>query len=328
MKGLILKLVLLFILVVLVQLIVGHHRFEIDSRIESLDMQLKEGIDTLYLGDCTNTSHRKWETDRRTLASILEKKIPGHKLGVLTYNSYHMEIYLEFIRYIAKSKHRLKRVIIPINLRSFSPSWDRMPQYQFEKEKILLKGGMVAAFLRAFYRPLRLLGIDWYTISREEYLDTPVFKGTIQWGKVRDYNRIYLKKYSKEDIKGKILLFYMFSLSQEHRKIHSMISLARIGLQNNIQILFYITPIDYQSCEGYFPGEFTKRINENSLLIKNLLKKENTPVLDLSTALDSSCFTWTDTFYPNEQLNIMGREKVAEYLSLFLKEQIPNFKYF
>ena len=191
MKALILKLALLFILVILVQLVVGHHTFEIDSRIDSLDKQLKEGIDTLYLGDCTNTSHRKWERDRRTLAYILERKIPGNKLGVLTFNSYHMDIYLEFIRYIAKSKHKIKRVIIPINLRSFSPSWDRMPQYQFEKEKILLKRGIYALFLRAFYRPLRLLGIDWYTISREEYLDTPVFNGTLRCGKVRDYNRIY-----------------------------------------------------------------------------------------------------------------------------------------
>ncbi|UCH92565.1 MAG: hypothetical protein JSV88_20025 [Candidatus Aminicenantes bacterium] len=318
MKAFFIKFVLLLLLVVILQTLVGKYDIEF-KELERLDRYLREKVDVLYLGDCTDYTLSKQDKDRRTITRMLRDMNPGKRIRSIIHAAYQADIFLEFCRYIVKQEHQPKVIIIPINMRSFSPQWDRMPHYQFEKEKIILRGGLLSRLLYAFYKPLRAFRYDFRTISREEYLNTPVFDGTRQVGRIKDFEIISKDGNLEESIRRKLFLYYMFSLEAGHRKVKAMLEIARVLAAHDIRLIFYITPIDIQAGENYFPGSFGRRLKRNTSVIKELLAAQGLQVLDLSADLGSDGFSWKDRVYPSEQLSEKGRKYVAEQLNELLK---------
>jgi hypothetical protein len=143
-------------------------------------------------------------------------------------------------------------------------------------------------------------------------MDTPVFNRYQQVGTVKDFiNKSYLK-YSEKNIKNIILFYYMYGLLPQHRKVISLVETAKLLEENNIKGIFYFTPIDWETGEKYFPGEFAKRLNQNIQLIVSLMPKKGIELLNLSMDLKSDFFYWT--LYPNEHMTQQGRLYVAEQL--------------
>lgn len=329
MKKFIAKLTLFFVVTFFLQSLLGHYLlrfytsasrlnkyvFKFDE-LARLDNYLKTKIDIIYFGESTVYSVGLGDKDKRTTSEMLEEMTPCYSSGSILNAAYQMDIYLEFCRYITRQKQHPSFIIIPINMRSFSPDWDRRQQYQFEIEKIILRGGLLKQLLLAFYKPLRVFKYNFTTISREEFLNTPVFNGSRQVGTVRGFKNKSYRKFSENNLKNSILFFYMFSLNRQHRKLKSMVEIAKILTQNNIKIIFYITPIDYETGEKYFPGQFLKRLTHNTQLIRSVLDAEGVEVLDISADLTSKYFTWD--LYPNEYLKQKGRKYVARRISHIL----------
>lgn len=320
-KKLIIKLLLLGMMVFFCQYLLTFYFLEIDDprlknyvfRFEPftrLKTFLKKEKDIIYFGDSTLYTVGRGDKDKRDLGHMVDDMLPQYSVGEISHAAYHIDLYLEYCRYIVKQKYHPSIIIIPINMRSFSPDWDMRPQYQFEREKIILKGGLLKHLVLMFYKPLRVFEYNFYTITREEFLNMPVFNGTRQVGVIGDFNHRGYKKYSESNMKNKIQLFYLYSLTRQHRKVKSVMETARILSGNNIRPLFYIAPIDYETGEKYFPGQFLQRLTENVQLIRLVLEAEGVNVLDLSTSLPADVFAWGR--YLNEYLKEKGRMYVAE----------------
>jgi len=291
-------------------------RFE---ELTQLNRYLREKADIIYLGDSSIYAEGKDDSDHRTIAGMLRDMAPQYSLGSVTHPAYHIDIYLEFCKYITREGYRPPVIIIPINMRSFSPDWDRRPHYQYEIQKIVLKGGLLKTILLAFYKPLRMFKYNFFTIGQKEFMDSPVFYGHRQVGKVKDFNNSSYSKYSDKNMKNQLIFAYMYGLSpfQQHRKLKALVETARLLKKNSIKCIFYITPIDWQTGEKYLPGEFLKQLRQNTRLIVSLLSAEGVEILDISTALPPHFFYWH--LYPNEHMNQRGRMYVAEQLHLRLK---------
>jgi hypothetical protein len=320
MKRFFIKLSVLAVIVFLLQMLLGKYKIEFGA-FDSLNRHLKNKIDVLYLGDCTDYTVSKSDRDRRRMTRMLQDMNPDVTIGAIAHGAYQMDIYLSFCRYILEQPHRPRVIIIPVNIRSFSPEWDRMPQYQFEKEKIILEGGLKRRFLYAFYKPLMAFHYRFHRITREEYLETPVVYEGREVGKIKDFSHPGAGKFSEEYVRKKFLLFYMLPVTAEHRMAKAMYAIAKRLKQDGIELIFYLTPIDYRSGERYYPGEFTSRVQAGTALVRRLLSAEGARVLDLSTALDGDAFFWREKMYPNEQLNQKGRRYVAERLTEKLKKK-------
>ncbi|MCP5108838.1 MAG: hypothetical protein GY950_35975 [bacterium] len=324
MKKFIVKLSLLLLVTFFCQYLLTHYLLRIDDprlkeyvfrfdEFTRLNHYLEEKIDIVYFGDSSIYTLGSGDKDKRSIARMTADKTPQYSLGELSHAAYHIDIYAAYCRYIARQGYHPEAVVIPINIGTFSPYWDKRPQYQFEKEKMILEGGIRKQLLQAFYKPLMALDYNFYTISREEFLNAPVFNGTRQVGIVSDFNNSSYRKYSERNMKNRILFFYMFSLSPQHRKLKSLVETAGVLARHNIEGIFYFTPIDYETGEKYFPGLFTRRLKENADVIRSLLAAEGVEVLDLSTGLPADSFSWG--LYPNEHLNQKGRRYVAEKVS-------------
>jgi hypothetical protein len=308
MKKKLIKLILFFLIVGMLQLLVNLFAPGMSfDNLERLKEFLKKSPDILIFGDSTNWYAPEDDKDKRSISSILKKMMPRYSIRNIIHAAYHLDVYAAFCQYIARQKKQPRLIVIPINMRSFSPEWDMNPYYQFIKERIILEGGL----LRFFYRPLRVLNI-FKEITRDDYLETPVYEGNREIGKVKHMR----------GLKKQFLLKYMYSLSEAHRKVKSLLKIVRLLARHDIDVLFYLTPIDYQEGERYIPGRFKKQLIHNIGFLSSLLCQER--LVNLSMDLTPDYFAWKKKGSVNEHLNESGRryvaKKLAEKLSAILTE--------
>jgi hypothetical protein len=326
MRALIYKLVIFLILIIVGQTFLTYATPPKTPRsIRLLNQYLGERREIIYLGD--SSVHNVWEQDKdkSTISEMLQKRLPLHTVGRVSAAAYHLDLYLEFVKYIAESSIHPKLIIMPINLRSFSPEWDMRPEYQFKKEQLFLSTAR-NSFSFVFYRPLVLL-TDLTPIDREDYLNTSVFDGGQKVGKVKEFDDPSYQSSSSQKIRNKMVFQYMYSLSKDHRKIRSMLQIIDLLHQEGIPFIFYITPVDYQSGKEYVGEQFCERLTENTRFIHALFESKGSRVLDLSMSLGTAAFNWggnaRDNFvYPNEHLKEDGRRFVAEQLSKRIEEEL------
>ena len=321
MKKFIVNFLLFFLLIFLLQSLLGRYELEF-KELKLLKTYLKENVQILFIGDCTNYFCDTDDRDSRTIVEMLQDRCSQFSVRGISHAAYQMDLYLELCKYIIRLKKKPEIIIFPVNMRSFSPDWDKRPQYQFEKEKIILQEGLMSYLLSSFYKPLRVLNYNFFSISRKEFENTSVFKGKKKVGKVKDFNNLNYRKVSEKNKKNKFLFYYMYSLTRKHRKIKSMLQIAKILSFNNIQLIFYVTPIDFESGEDYFPNQFITQLHDNTKMICDLLRKRKVHILDLSMDLKTEFFSWR--MYPNEQLDQEGRKFVAERLSDKIKASRDN----
>ena len=309
---------ILFAVVLIVQALLSNYfpeQIDFPSQIDSLDDGLNKNTDIFLFGDSVINWYDKKDTCKDSIASMISKKLDSYTLTAITHPSYHMDVYAAYAHYIATQSKRPKLVIISINMRSFSPSWDLNPGMQFESIVRMLTYGNIF-LVRMVYRPLQVFKLNLFKqdneITEHDFANTPVYNGPVKVGLVKDFIGARFAKYSEENMRKKIIFYYMNTITVRHRKFQSMLDIVNAFKLKDIPVLFYITPVDYQTGEKYFPGTFKKHVEKNARGITRAFISRNIPILDLSLALGTDHFTWD--MYPNEHLNEKGRMFVADQL--------------
>jgi hypothetical protein len=241
---------------------------------------------------------------------MLASYLPEYKVAGVSHSAYHADVFLEYVKYIIKSGKK-PVIIIPINLRSFSAGWDQRPTYQFTKEKFLLKG-------YSFWVNLNyLLRLKYQGDGSQQFNDLPVYNGNDIVGKVQDYDFISKKESEKiSEMRKGFIYHYMQPLTKNHRKIESLAEICKLGKENNIKIIMYVTPIDYLFAEQLEIKNFRLQQLSNINSIHTGLAPFEIDLIDLSMALNSSFFHYKER--PNEHLNMAGRQEIAKALKTAL----------
>lgn len=316
MKKFFLKLSALVLLVLFFQLLILSAKISSFEEMKIMDEAIKKKTDVVYFGDSSASNYGLDDTDKSPLPEMIKKRIGEKTLASIDNPAYAAEVFLAFTEYMVREHYFPEFVVIPVNIRSFSPSWDKNPGYQFEDQKAILESRARFMFLKTIGTFSQNRGLS--EISQEEFQDAGVYNGRELVGRVKDFETHEYRHYSEENMKNSILYFYLFSLEETHEKISAFSEIAELLSENGIKPVFYITPVDYQTGEKYFPGIFRDRLKENTDLIKSVLGERGVKVLDLSFSLTSDYFAWER--YPNEHLNEKGRGYVARKIA----ERINN----
>jgi len=291
---------------------------EFPAIVNMLSKELQKENDIVGFGDSSVYFHAKEDDIDKSIFKILSGFYPQLSLHEFNSPAYHLDLYENMIRFFIAEHKNVKILIIPINMRSFSPQWNMNPGYQFEEENIAMKNYNNWIF-RVFYKPLAVFKLFLPKIKDHDYNNAIVYNGDKAVGRVKEFlSRRYSDWKSEKYIKDKFIFHYMYSLGKEHRKISSMLRINKMAKLNNINVIFYVTPIDYESGNKAVGPEFQRRINDNVSVIKKIASKEGFDIIDLSLTLKASYFSWrTDLkgdFSPNEHLIDKGRLFVANKL--------------
>lgn len=273
--------------------------------------QLQETLDTeqpfIFFGDSVNRHYAKNDTDKRSIAEMLDDKLAQSVTGISFY-AYHSELYLEFIKYIHRTVPDKKvTILVPINLRSFSPEWDLRPNYQFLKEKYALNG----------YPYWRQFNFKQYEIiNKATFEQTPILYKNKKIGVVARLEKILPTVARDTSLQYGFIYHYMQAIPSDHRKIKALGEITRYSKSTNLDIRFYFTPIDYMLAEKIGIQDFRAQVSRNKKAIQEGLNDSVIEIVDLSLLLDSTQFDFEKI--PNEHLNQYGKVALVNRLeSLF-----------
>jgi hypothetical protein len=265
----------------------------------------------LFLGDSSVFRADDRDVDRRSTAQMLGDR-RGVAMGVLQGAAQSADLWAGEVRELLRRGARFDTVVAVINMRSFSPSWDLEPGYQFTAERTFLSW---PPYLRPFLRPLVVFSaIDLQPVPAASLADAPVYDGTTLVGRGRDF--LTPADTAAERERKTLLLFYMASLRTDHRKLRSLVALADSLREARTRLVLYVSPIDVEKGASAFGPLFRRRIEENVGTLERELAARGADVVDLCCFLPDSAFSYSQ--YPNEHLKAAGRMAVADALAVRL----------
>ena len=113
----------------------------IPTEILEFEALLRERADVLYFGDSTLWYPRGAETTPQILQTLL----PDQTVGEVSHAAYGFEVYHAYAEAAAREleaggdAQAPAWVVLPVNMRSFSPEWNLRPGYQFVEEQTVLR---------------------------------------------------------------------------------------------------------------------------------------------------------------------------------------------
>ena len=288
----------------------------IPNDIAEYKTKLSTQPDVLLFGDSATTFINPSDTNRQNLGDMLAQTLQGYKTITIAYPASAPVIYEAIGRFVVKSSPRPKVLVVAVNPRVFSPEWDKRPVFQFEYAKLSLRywNTPVYPFLKLL---IALKAFDVNPISLAQFDATPVYSGDSIMGKVIDFESIKYLAFSDTNMKKIITYFYMMNVGEDHRQLRALVSLGKLFRNSDTKLLFYLTPIDYQTGETYAGTAFSDQLSKNISLVKESLREVGYEATDLTFSLDSSYFGWkgSETLYVNEHLSDRGRLWVAQKLA-------------
>ncbi len=281
-------------------------------------LNLHETYSTLYFGDSIIKAYAPSDHDTRSIAEMVTAQDPTIKIGDMSSPGYGLNVFEAMVTYISHASKKPDAIIIPINMRSFSPQWDMRPEYQFEKEIFFLTHNK---FVFYFGKPLSIFqAVNFESVTSEMFRDTPVFSGKTQIGTVGIFEDKARQDTITEDIVKDFYQYdYMGQLDSNHRKLLSLQNIANMANEHGIHLYVYITPIDYEQGVQYVGPMFKQQVKKNTDVVCAVLKEEGVPCLNLVFSVGSKNFE--HGLLPNEHMKESGRNIVADELVRFITSQ-------
>ncbi len=243
----------------------------------------------LLFGDSVALRVADDDTCNNTLESLVSAELGEQSVCHISHSAFHSQVFCLFCNCLPKLRHQPRSVIIPINLRSFSHSWDLHPDYQFLWE---------TATLDDFAR-----GVDGI---RPPIQSTPVAKAVFQAvpvhlpsGEIRLIgefleviaSRVHKKSGKEWEIRLRdIFAFhYMYNLYSTHRKLRYLGTAVKNLHRMGIGVGLYITPINYRAGKKYVGGYFEKCVSSNVTIIEKYLRSFGVKKIKGSELTQGSC---------------------------------------
>ncbi len=225
----------------------------------------------LLFGDSVALRVAAGEPDATTLEDMVAGLMAPAGTCRIALSAFHSQVYCLFCHCIARLAHRPRTVVMPINLRSFSTSWDLHPDYQFLTETALLDdyahGKRIGReplaanpVARAIFQaiPVRLASGEVLPVShflnrigeRDSDPDSPAWRSRLS------------------DI---FSFHYMEEIHPRHRKLAYFGTAIKCLRRHGIGVGLYLTPINHVAGETYVGPEFKRVVSRNVQVVLRFL---------------------------------------------------------
>ena len=271
----------------------------------------------LYLGDSVVERISWSDKDKRALDAMVADRLKSRKrLMCISRSAYHVKIYFYMLQVLGGTRRRPRMVILPVNIRSFSPQWDKNPNWQFEEEiaaleEYLKNSSEIPRLVRKketipFGEREMMMEFDFPFTDLKRFGE---FQTIINSSPDTEEEKAFRKK--------QIFIFhYLHPLSDSHPKLAFLPRIIDLCRGLNIHLLIYVTPVNFQGGERRLGRAFVDLLSANVNVVRQKVESASPPpphFLDLSLALSSESFFHADE--ASEHLNQHGRAKLAEIIA-------------
>jgi len=291
----------------------------------------------LFLGDSTVVRGSYLDDDRRSIPEMLQGLL-GKEIKVLSLakGAYHTGIFYHLINMLNRTLNKPRLIILPINMRSFSPQWHLCPKYQFLSEIEHLKRNYKnnSSNLRCKIKKYRM---PFHEIQVEYPMTTFRTVGEFEECLKSKPNEYYLQIERRKQLS---IYFYLHKLTSNHPKLESLKDILKLVRKLDIKILLYITPVNYLAAGKNVGKNFHKHFSYNLSILKTMLKNENVLIIDNESFGEEEfrntfkvCTDFANSLgreyffhaeFLNEHLNEKGRTFLAEHISGITSNILKN----
>ncbi len=276
----------------------------------------------LFFGSSVAYKAGKADTDRRDLAHMLSDRLGGERVIGCTHDAYHPGIFLKYARMIRGLPHAPKRVIVPVNLRAFSPSWHLHPSWQFRtlsdalQRGTDLEGGALAEWI-ADQKVLPHEGVRRVFLLQARRRERPPDRFSFGDGgrmTFAEFDRVYYSEPEAEEerlekLRMQYRVHYLDGIGGDHEMLAALIDLHREFTGMGSACLFYLTPINVEELEGLWPGTLPE-VRRNVRFVTERLGGAGAEVLDLHDLLPGRHFI--SPKFSTEHIDAAGKRQVID----------------
>lgn len=271
----------------------------------------------LALGDSVHYRIASEDKDRRTLAEMISDELrgSGYTSLCLNYSAYHSGVYEAALRALGRMHGRPDAVVLPINLRSFSPQWFLQPDHAFLEEINILDEYLPGCKIPEVVRVKHGARVEDYDATVVTYPDSPLFTiGQFRLVTRADSRSDYQEQWRARQI---AIFHYMHPLVPDHPRVMDAVAMVRAAAAAGIKPLVYLTPINHdQGCRAV--GErFAEAVQANVEVLRAalapLIAETGGVFVDWSCGFADSLF-----FHPGERtehLNQEGRQRLSSLIA-------------
>lgn len=288
----------------------------------------REGGDegALYFGDSVVERVSRDDADTKTLGQMVSDRLAHrYRTCVLSYSALRPDGYLALSRVLEITRSRPRLVVLPINIRCFSPQWDWNPSFDFTREI-----ASIESYCRAPGRgvpklvPTNKLPVTFW--KRWAFHRRRVYYPLSRFDRVGGFTKLIASKptdVSAVDFRWQqIFIFhYLHPLALDHRQMQALRHMLRQLRALDLRVVSYITPINYQAGARLVGEEFAARVSQTVGKVLSLVAEEDgvaasgpaegqQAIADWSFLLAEDCFFHRNE--PTEHLNERGRRRLAD----------------
>lgn len=303
---LLIKMTLLVAILIAAQVALGYASGfkETPATVRALEDALASGVDVLYLGDSTLYRGDPSEEDQRTLPEMLQDDLPEKRIASIYHDAYNIDLFEYFVRCALRDESRPEVIVIPINMRNFSVERVKRPEYQFVREKLFLEN--TGPLFRALFRPLAVFkAFDLKPVHLEEYLQIVNYDRDNELGTFAHFRSIPFD----EGLPLHVRACYRYQLTPEHPHVQALDRIATLCAENDVRLVVYATPTDYERGEGIIGPDFSEGIRENLEVIRGVLNEHDVPLIEKTFDYGQEHFA-TD-YYPDAYIRSQAKREVA-----------------
>lgn len=237
-------------------------------------LSLYENPEVLYFGDSVLSAISEYDVNKECLSSMLFNRLRKQmNIQFVRGGSYHTGLYYLYSKCIEYIGIKPRLIVIPVNMRVFSPQWSFNPINQCQ---------MIATNLTQFLKKNKCdIKYDLTTIlTQKEFFDTRVeYRGT-RWNKIQEFEETLFNNLPKMSIDQRMerkritfIYNYMYALYPNNYRL--LLLKDTISLLNSLGIkcMIYVTPINYCAGLKYVGQEFLEVLNQNVKIMEQSLRQ-------------------------------------------------------
>jgi len=275
----------------------------------------------LILGDSVLERISHHDQDTIPLGILLKNAYKNCNTYVISSTAFNFLIFEQIAIFIKNNNLKIDQIILPINMRSFSPQWLNNPKWKLEEEVLTTR--IFPKKINSIYKFVKNTKIF---NKIEKFIYGRSVSEYHLYGKKRasDFGRIVSDKsnsiYSRDfRLKSIFIFHYLFKINGKNEGILAMKKFLIICKLENIHLYMYITPINYQAAEHLIGRDFIKKYYKNVAFVKNQISriiKSGLVLKDFSTACKKNSFF--SLYDATEHLNQEGRSIIVSLFKLGL----------
>lgn len=275
-----------------------------------LELQRAPG-EIVFFGDSVVQTMALGDTDPRLLPDMLGGELDEPVLRI-SQAATGAQMHAAWLRYAAHLSPPPRAVIIPINLRSFSPHWERNPGWVFDDVAAMIDHPLYA-------RLGSVLEWDWGRPTDDAFAATPVFVNGTEVGTVATLDDGAAGWAPSAEVRRSRYLVRYASDIERSRRLGAFRDLLAEANASRFPVILYLTPIDVDAIEDNVDEATFAAVQANLAVLRDALSSTRWPSVDLSASVRAADFDHP-IGDPHEHMKWGGRMICARALADAVRE--------